>query len=114
MMALKLARAAGCKVILTSSSDEKLDKVKQLHQSPPLLTVNYARIQDWENKVLQLSGGVGVDIVLENGGTSSLVKSVRCTRRGGVVSQVGYLARQNPLGLADLLPVLIDRRVDLR
>ena len=114
VFALKLARAAGLRVILTSSSDDKLQQMKTRYSSPPLLTVNYSQILDWDQKVLKLTDGMGVDIVVENGGTGSLVKSLRCTRRGGTVSQVGYLSKQNPSDLRELVPTLIDRRINLR
>lgn len=114
MIALKLARAAGCRVILTSSSDEKLSQMRERFSSPPLLTINYAKVQAWDEEALRLTEGNGVDLVLENGGTGSLVRSLKSTRRGGTVSQVGYLGKQNPQDLAELLPVLIDRRVNLR
>ncbi|OJK02256.1 hypothetical protein ASPACDRAFT_41076 [Aspergillus aculeatus ATCC 16872] len=114
VFALKLARAAGLRVILTSSSDEKLVAMQKKYADPPLLTVNYSKIPAWEEEVLRLTDGVGVDIVVENGGTPSLVRSMKCTRRGGVVSQVGYLGKQNAQDLAALVPVIIDRRVVLR
>ena len=114
MFALKLARAAGLRVILTSSSEEKLRQMKDKYANPPLLTVNYSTNVDWHEQVLKLTDGVGVDIVVENGGAGSLVKSMKCTRRGGTVSQVGYLSKQNPADLADLVPTIIDRRVVLR
>ncbi|RAK99893.1 zinc-dependent alcohol dehydrogenase family protein [Aspergillus ibericus CBS 121593] len=114
VFALKLARAAGLRVILTSSSDEKLHQMKMKYPSPPILTVNYSQIPEWDQEVLKLTDGVGVDIIVENGGTGSLVKSLRCTRRGGVVSQVGYLSKQNPADLRELIPTLIDRRINLR
>lgn len=114
MMALKIARAAGCKIILTSSSDEKLKQIQTLYPSPQILTVNYKTQPLWHKQVIELNGGVGVDFVVENGGTSSLVQSFQCTRRGGTISQVGYLGKQNPTDLEELLPVLIDRRVNLR
>ncbi|CAG8923372.1 unnamed protein product [Penicillium salamii] len=114
MFALKLARAAGLRVILTSSSDKKLEQMKEKFASPPILTINYATSPDWNQEVLRLTRGVGVDIVVENGGTGSLVKSLKCTRRGGIVSQVGYLAKQNPMELAELVSTIIDRRVILR
>lgn len=88
--------------------------MKEKFVSPPIATVNYARNQDWHEEVLQLTNGVGVDIVVENGGTESLVKSLKCTRRGGIVSQVGYLGKQNPMDLAELIPTIIDRRIILR
>ena len=114
MFALKLARAAGLKVILSSSSDQKLEKLKQQFSSPQLLTVNYAKNPTWDDDVIRLTDGVGVDLVLENGGTGSLVKSMKCTRRGGIISQVGYLGKQNPQELAELVPLIIDRRLVLR
>lgn len=114
MMALKLARAAGCLVILSSSSDAKLDALKQKYNSPPLLTVNYRTQQNWHETVLDLTSGVGVDIVLENGGTGSIVKSIKCAKRGGIVSQVGYLGKQDPADLKNMLSVLIDRRTNLK
>ncbi|PYI07530.1 alcohol dehydrogenase [Aspergillus sclerotiicarbonarius CBS 121057] len=114
VFALKLARAAGIRAILTSSSDEKLCQMKMKYSSPPILTVNYSQTPKWDQEVLKLTDGVGVDIVVENGGTGSLVKSLRCTRRGGTVSQVGYLSKQDPSDLKELIPTLIDRRINLR
>lgn len=111
---MKLARASGLKVILTSSSDEKLAKVAKLFGSPEIQTVNYAKIPEWDKAVLKLTDDIGVDLVVENGGASSLVKSMNCTRRGGIVSQVGYLGKQNPQDLKDLVSTIIDRRIILR
>lgn len=114
MMALKLARAAGSKVILSSSSDEKLKKMRGKFSDPPLLTVNYATNEAWHDEVTTLNGGVGVDLVIENGGTGSLIRSIKCARRGGIVSQVGYLGKQDTSDLKELLPLLIDRKTILR
>jgi NADPH:quinone reductase-like Zn-dependent oxidoreductase len=114
MFALKLARAEGLQVVLSSSSDEKLRSMRERFSDPPLLTVNYATNPDWHEEVLRLTDGAGVDLVIENGGTSSLVKSLKCTRRGGTISQVGYLGGQDVNALTELLPLLIDRRVNLR
>ncbi|KAL7660643.1 hypothetical protein ACMYSQ_000093 [Aspergillus niger] len=114
MFALKLALAAGLRVILTSSSDAKLQAIKEKYSGSAILAVNYKNTPEWDEEVLNLTGGVGVDLVVENGGTGSLVKSMRCTRRGGVVSQVGYLGKQDPSELRELVPTLIDRRINLR
>ncbi|KAH8425161.1 zinc-dependent alcohol dehydrogenase family protein [Aspergillus melleus] len=114
VFALKLARAAGLRVILTSSSDKKLQQMKEKYSNPPILTINYSQTPDWDQEALKLTGGIGVDIVVENGGTGSLVKSLKCTRRGGVVSQVGYLSKQDPNDLRELVPTIIDRRINLR
>lgn len=113
MFALKFCRAAGARVILSSSSDEKLTKIQQQYPDPPILTINY-RNSNWHEQVLRLTAGVGVDITVENGGTSSLMQSIKCTRRGGIVSQVGYLGKQDPFQLEELIPTIIDRRTILR
>lgn len=113
--ALKLARASGLKIILTSSNDEKLAKIKaQLGDKPEIQTVNYSTHPEWHEEVLRLTDGVGVDLVVENGGSSSLVKSMLCTRRGGIVSQVGYLGGSQPEHLKEFVPTIIDRRLNVR
>jgi NADPH:quinone reductase-like Zn-dependent oxidoreductase len=114
MFALKLARAAGLKVILTSSSDKKLEDVRKQFPEPPIQTINYAQKPAWHEEVLRLTDGVGVDLVIEVGGTSTLLKSMKCTRRGGTISQVGYLSKQAFDDAAELLPTIIDRRISLR
>ncbi|KAK2597308.1 hypothetical protein QQS21_006082 [Conoideocrella luteorostrata] len=113
LFAVKIARAAGARVVLSSSSDAKLAQVQKRYQDPPILTVNYTK-PDWHEEVMRLTHGVGVDIVVENGGASSVVQSMKCTRRGGVVSQVGYLGGQDSKNLKELIPTIIDRRVVLR
>lgn len=114
MFALKLARAAGLKIVLSSSSDQKLRAVCKQFPNPPILTVNYANNPEWHEDVLGHTNGIGVDLVLENGGPSTLLRSMKCTRRGGVISQVGYLDRKEFDGITELLPTLIDRRIVLR
>lgn len=114
MFALKLARAAGLKVFLSSSSDKKLQDISQRYANPPIVTINYSKTPTWHKEVLKLTGDVGVDLVIEVGGTSSLLKSLKCTRRGGTFSQVGYLSKQAFEDAAELLPTIIDRRVNLR
>jgi NADPH:quinone reductase-like Zn-dependent oxidoreductase len=113
-MAAKLARAAGCRVIITSSSDEKLERVRTLEGIGEIDTINYKITPDWDVEARKLNGGAGVDIVLENGGTSSLLKSVNAVAKRGVISQVGYLGVQNPSDMEGLLEGLIDKFVTLR
>lgn len=113
-MALKLPLAAGYKVILTSSSDAKLEKVRDFSCIGPISTINYVTTPHWDVEAIRLNGGKGVDIVIENGGTSSLMKSVSATAKRGIVSQVGYLGEQNVKDLKGLLEKLIDRTVMLR
>lgn len=114
MFALKLARSMGLKVILSSSSDKKLKTVCDQFPEPPILPVNYASNSEWHEEVLKHTDGVGVDIVVENGGPGTLLKSMKCTRRGGTISQVGYLDRQKFDDALEIIPTLIDRRILLR
>lgn len=88
LIALILAVRAGAYVIITSSSDDKLEKARILGASH---TINYAKHRDWENEVLEHTGGLGVDIVVEQGGAATLLKSVSTVKKGGQVSQVGLL-----------------------
>ncbi|RGP58638.1 putative alcohol dehydrogenase [Fusarium sporotrichioides] len=112
--ALKLARSSGLRIILTSSSDQKLDQIKNQFGTPEIQTVNYKTHPEWQKEVLRLTNGIGVDLVVENGGSSSLVQSMECTRRGGIVSQVGYLGGPKTEHLKEFVPTIIDRRLTVR
>jgi NADPH:quinone reductase-like Zn-dependent oxidoreductase len=113
-MALKFARAADCKVIITSSSGSKLDRIRKLAGTGQISTINYVKNPDWAIEAKQVNGGHGVDIVVENGGTSSLLKSINAVAKRGIISQVGYLGQQNPQNIDGLLSKLIDKTVTLR
>jgi len=89
MFALQFARAAGARVIVTSSSDQKIERVRRLGASDG---VNYKTHPDWEKQVLALTGGRGVDCVIENGGIVTLPRSFQCVGWGGKVSLIGVLA----------------------
>ena len=106
MIALVLAVKAGASVIMTSSSDEKLRRAKELGAQH---TVNYATNPDWEVEVLKLTGGLGVDIVLEGGGAATLVKSVAAVKAGGQVSQVSLLSAEGKGDLVQLVQMLITK-----
>ncbi|KAF2023655.1 alcohol dehydrogenase [Setomelanomma holmii] len=114
MLAIKLALATGCRVILSSSSDEKIAGVREKF-GDEIVGVNYKSLPEWHEEVLRLTDGAGVDCVVEVGGTASIVRSLKCTRRGGFVSVVGYLSKDDGLEeMKELLPLLIDRRINLR
>lgn len=112
VFALKIAAAASLRVILTFLSYTKLQQMKKRY--PNLLAINYTAISDWGKEVLRINDGLGVDIVVDNGGAGSLVQSLKCARRGGIVSQVGHLCKQSPSDLQGFFPTIIDRRVNLR
>lgn len=84
---LQIAVAAGAKVLVISSSDAKLDRVRAMGATA---TVNYKTHPDWDKEVLRLTGG-GVHHVLELGGAGTLARSIRATAAGGRVALVGGL-----------------------
>ncbi len=85
---LQLATALGAKVIVTSSSDEKLARAKTLGAVDG---INYSRVPNWEEAVLALTAQKGVDHVLEVVGDNGLSKSITATKPGGQVSVIGIL-----------------------
>jgi NADPH:quinone reductase-like Zn-dependent oxidoreductase len=87
--ALQFARAAGARVIVTSSSDEKIKRACILGASDG---VNYKRFPDWEKEVSRLTGGRGADHIIENGGAGSLNRSFEAAAFGGKVALIGFLA----------------------
>jgi NADPH:quinone reductase-like Zn-dependent oxidoreductase len=89
LVALQLAKLVGARVILTSSSDAKLERARAMGADH---TINYKTTPDWEKKVRELTGGEGADHVLEVGGGGTFSKSVRATRVGGTISLIGNLA----------------------
>lgn len=102
MFALQLARAAGARTIITSSSGEKLEKAKSLGAD---MTVNYKENPDWEKEVLKLTDGQGVDNVIEVGGPGTFEKSLTAAKVSGRVSLIGILAgrpEQNPSPMSAL------------
>ncbi|HVB99678.1 MAG TPA: NAD(P)-dependent alcohol dehydrogenase [Candidatus Dormibacteraeota bacterium] len=88
LFALQLARIAGALVIITSSSDEKLARARTLGAA---VGINYGTTPDWEEHVRELTGGRGVDHVVEVGGAQTLEKSARAARFGGHIALVGNL-----------------------
>jgi NADPH:quinone reductase-like Zn-dependent oxidoreductase len=91
VFALQLAKAAGARVILTSSHDEKLARGRALGADA---TVNYRTTPEWDAAARALTGGRGVDHVLEVGGATTLPVSLRAVREGGHVTLVGLLGGQ--------------------
>jgi NADPH:quinone reductase-like Zn-dependent oxidoreductase len=88
VFAVQIAKALGAKVIITSSSDEKLERAKKLGADHG---VNYRTAPDWERAVLELTGGLGADVTIENGGPGTLDRSVKATRAGGLIALLGAL-----------------------
>ncbi|HEY2866524.1 MAG TPA: NAD(P)-dependent alcohol dehydrogenase, partial [Pyrinomonadaceae bacterium] len=87
--ALQLAKLAGARVFITSSSDEKLEHARALGADE---TLNYLERQDWDNWALDLTNKRGVDHVIEIGGAGTLQRSMRATRMGGHIAVIGVIA----------------------
>jgi NADPH:quinone reductase-like Zn-dependent oxidoreductase len=87
--AMQFAHAAGARVICTSSSDAKLAKARSLGATD---SINYTTHPDWDAEVRALTGGRGVDCVIEVGGAGTLLRSIKSTVPGGVVTLIGRLS----------------------
>jgi NADPH:quinone reductase-like Zn-dependent oxidoreductase len=88
IFALQIAKMTGARVIITSSSDEKLERARALGADE---TINYRRQEDWGARVRDLTGGRGVDHVVEVGGPGTLAQSIKAVRVGGHISLIGVL-----------------------
>jgi NADPH:quinone reductase-like Zn-dependent oxidoreductase len=89
VFALQFAKAAGARVIATSSSDAKLERLKALGADE---LINYKDVPAWGAKAFEITGGRGVDTVVEIGGAGTLDQSMVATRVGGHVALIGVLA----------------------
>ncbi len=88
IFALQLANAAGARVIVTSSSDEKLAHAKELGASA---TINYRTTPDWDKEVWRITEKGGVDHVVEVGGPGTLGRSMNSVAAGGHIALIGVL-----------------------
>lgn len=88
LFGLQLATAMGAKVIVTSSSDAKLARVTALGAWQ---TINYRTHPDWEKVALEMTGGRGVDHILELGGPDTYDRSIAAIAAGGKIAQIGVL-----------------------
>lgn len=88
IFALQFARAAGCRVIATSSSDDKLARLKMMGAA---VGINYRATPDWDTEVMRLTDNHGADCVVEVGGAGTLARSFRSLAQGGKVGLIGVL-----------------------
>ena len=89
LFALQIAKLQGARVIVTSSSDQKLERAIALGADRG---INYQDRPDWGKHVQKLTGGEGVDLVVEVGGQQTLPQSLRAIRVGGTISLIGVLS----------------------
>jgi NADPH:quinone reductase-like Zn-dependent oxidoreductase len=93
IFALQLARAVGATVIATTSSAAKADQLRALGAAH---VVNYAEDPQWGKSVRTLTGGRGVDRVVEVGGPGTIAQSLRAVALGGEIASIGFLSTENP------------------
>jgi NADPH:quinone reductase-like Zn-dependent oxidoreductase len=100
LFALQFSRMAGARVIATSSHDEKLQRVKDLGAGDG---INYKATPEWGKAVLGLTGGLGVDHVVEVGGAGTLGQSLKAVKVGGHVAMIGVLTGPGEAGVTPIL-----------
>jgi NADPH:quinone reductase-like Zn-dependent oxidoreductase len=94
LFALGFAKMAGATVILTSSSDAKLERGRELGADH---TINYSRTPEWSSAVLGITDGRGADTIIDVGGAQTLAQSVQSARIGGHIACAGFIAgRESP------------------
>lgn len=102
IFALQIALMLGAHVIITSSRDDKLERALKMgaHEG-----INYTTTPDWEKAARTLTGGVGVDHVVEVGGAGTFERSLKAVRVGGTISLIGVLS--GGAGNVSLIPILM-------
>ena len=101
IFALQIAKLFGARVLITSSSDEKLERALALGAAAG---VNYRTNADWDKWSRAESGGVGVDYVVEVGGAGTLERSLKAVRTGGHIALIGVLSG---MGSVNPVPILM-------
>ncbi|KAH8548514.1 hypothetical protein BGW37DRAFT_176185 [Umbelopsis sp. PMI_123] len=109
---LQIAKAAGAKTIITSSSDAKLKQVKEQYQ--PTHVINYKTSPNWDQEVLKLTDGHGVDYILETGGVGTIEKSLACVAYGGNISVIGFLGECPPEKRPDVAALALGKGAVVR
>jgi len=104
IFALQIAKLFGAQVIITSSSDEKLAQAQALGADH---LINYKTTPDWEAKARELTGGEGVDFVVEVAG--QLARTLRALRPGGTVFQIGAVSPSDEAPNLQMLPLATQR-----
>ncbi len=90
--AIQIAKKAGARVFVTSSSDDKLQKAKQIGAD---VLINYAT-QEWDREVFKQTNKRGIDVVFESVGAATWLKSIRALKRGGRMVVIGATSGPNP------------------
>jgi NADPH:quinone reductase-like Zn-dependent oxidoreductase len=102
MFAVQFAKAMGCRVISTTSSAEKAERLKALGAEA---VINYRETPEWGARVLELTQGLGVDLVVEVGGPNTLPQSIIASKVGGRIALIGIVAGMGSIDYKYLLPI---------
>jgi len=108
IFALQLAVAAGARVIVTSSSDEKLARAKALGAADG---VNYVRHPDWERQVMEITSGRGANVIIEVVGGDNVRHAAAALARNGHIALIGLI---EGLSLTADIPTLLRQRGAIR
>jgi NADPH:quinone reductase-like Zn-dependent oxidoreductase len=103
LFALQFAKLFGARIIATTSSDEKAQRLKALGADE---VINYRTTPDWHVAVRELTGGRGVDQVIEVGGPGTIEQSIKSTNVSGEIALIGSLARAGSMSETTVLGVL--------
>ncbi|GAP83810.2 putative NADP-binding protein [Rosellinia necatrix] len=110
--ALVLAKAAGATTIVTSSSDEKLEFVRTRLGADHV--INYKTTPDWAAEVQRMTGGEGVDHVIEVGGLGTMQQSLAAVARGGLITVIGFLTGGPQGQVPDVTMAALGRALTIR
>ena len=108
LFALQFAKAHGARVIITSSSDEKLERARKLGADE---VINYKSSSQWAEEVLRLTDGKGVDLVLETGGAATFPQSIQAAGLDSTIFIIGFLSGTEPT--ISVVPIM-ERRIRLQ
>ncbi|OJK03459.1 hypothetical protein ASPACDRAFT_49641 [Aspergillus aculeatus ATCC 16872] len=109
---LILAKAAGARTIITSSSDEKLKRVQADYGVDEV--VNYKIHPEWSKEVLRLTQGQGVDYIFENGGSGTIGESLNAVKMGGNISVIGFLSQADQAKMPDVAALALSKGAVVR
>lgn len=102
-----LAKAAGARTIITSSSDDKLAFVQKKYGADHI--INYKSTPDWAAEANKITGGEGVDYIMENGGSGTIKQSIECIRMGGSIAIIGFLAAAKQEDMPDVAGLALSK-----
>ncbi len=104
IFALQMASVLGTRIIITSSSDEKLEKAKELGATD---LINYRNREDWDKAVLELTEKQGVEHVVEVGGAGTMAKSLNAVKLGGHIAVIGVLSGNGEINPVHILMKMV-------